>query len=71
MFQRNASLIFILFVGLQTKVIKCGEHDLGVRQTSIQIVATKLEASCLGFGALAYSSVEWRSYQTLALGAED
>lgn len=55
--KRNASL---LFVGMQTKVIKCGEHGLGVSQTSIQTVAAKLEASCLGFGASAYSSVEWR-----------
>lgn len=29
------------------KVIKCGEHGLGVRQTSIQTVAAKLEASYL------------------------
>lgn len=58
MFQRNASLIFILFVGMQTKVIKRGEHGLGIRQTSIQTVAAKLEASCVGFGVSAYSSVE-------------
>lgn len=50
--------IFILFVGMQKEAIKCNKHGFEVKQTHVHTLAVKREASCLGFGASASSSVE-------------